>query len=242
MPETGNQNGFTLTEILVALAIMGIGFLAVAEMEFLSMRQRQRADAGTIATNVIQFVSERDLAEVRRRHLLNLASCANAGLGVPFDLSYCNGSATSICNACPCNPLEVLTPNPVNGVVNEPTCAAVNALNLDHTDLNFRTTGAECDGDADAVRAADGSLMYVVKQATTTQAQVNGQQTLTVSIAYAVKTQVQVNRELSRGGDGFSVEIRDSLASQASQITAFLDTDPDRCRTLGWFLTVPNIP
>jgi len=55
-----SQNGFTLIEILVAVFIMSVGFLALSQMEFLSVRQKQMAEAGSNATNTIQFAGDRD--------------------------------------------------------------------------------------------------------------------------------------------------------------------------------------
>jgi len=66
-----SQNGFTLIEILVSVFIMSIGFLALSQMEFLSVRQTRLAEQGTMATNIIQFISDRDASEVKKRTLLN---------------------------------------------------------------------------------------------------------------------------------------------------------------------------
>lgn len=240
-----NQNGFTLLEILVAVFIMSLGFLAAAQMQALSLRQKQLAEQGTVATNVVQYASDRDMAEVRRLHLLNSTAYVDAQAERIPNLSYCdNGPPDDPCGGCPgqpCDPLEALTPNPADGV-NEATCAAVDVNNFDPTKLIFRTTGAQCDADADAIRAANSSVLYLVKQATTNLPPiVNGIQTLTVSITYAVKTQSQVEEELSEGGDGFSVDLNDSLASQNYEVTAHQDDWSDFIP--GWnVVNIPHIP
>src|SRR5574341_101233 len=105
---TKNQEGFTLIELLVATLIMALGFIAFAEMQFLSLLQKQRAELGSTATNAIQFISDRDMAEVKRIYLLNSNARLDAQAGRALDLSYCDGSANSVCGACPCDPLEAL--------------------------------------------------------------------------------------------------------------------------------------
>jgi prepilin-type N-terminal cleavage/methylation domain-containing protein len=230
MPGIKNQSGFTLTEILIAIAIMALGFMAVAEMEFLSLRQKQRAEMGTIATNVIQFVSDRDMAEVKRAYLLNSNTYLDVQAGRTPDYSYCNGSSTSICGTCPCDPLEVVTPNPDNGATDE-TCAAVDVENFDPTSLIFRDTGADCEDDGAAIIAANGSPLYVVKQTSTTVTN-----TVEVSITYAVKTPTQFDDTgLS------SVSIKDSLASQTYEITAHVDDYSDFIPAWNQ-VRVPHIP
>ncbi|MGH7890669.1 MAG: type IV pilus modification PilV family protein, partial [Thermodesulfobacteriota bacterium] len=114
----GNENGFTFTEILIALSIMTIGFLAMAQMQFLSLRQKQQAEVGTVATNMIQFIADRDMEEVRRTHLLNAIAFVEAQAGrlnLNSDsephLQYCNGEK-NVCNDCPCDPLAAVIPNP----------------------------------------------------------------------------------------------------------------------------------
>jgi len=61
-----NESGFTLIEILVAMMIISVGYLAFSQMGFLSLRLKQMAERGTDATQVIQFITDRDLAQVKR--------------------------------------------------------------------------------------------------------------------------------------------------------------------------------
>ncbi len=55
---SNNKRGFTLLELLISVGIMSLGFLAIAQMQFLSLRQKQKAEQGTVATNAIQFIKE----------------------------------------------------------------------------------------------------------------------------------------------------------------------------------------
>jgi len=208
------QEGFTITEVLVAVLIMGLGFLAMAEMEFLALRQKQRAEEGTVATNVIQFIADRDMAEVKRRHLYNSIVYMDAQAGKTYDLSYCNGSSgNSVCNSCPCNPLEFVISELDNGTV-ENTCAVVDLKDSDPDKVVFRNTLSDCNSDAASMREGNRPFLYVVKRAEAKEETINGIKTLTVSINYAVKTEAQFE------DTGFSVDISDSLASQVYEITA----------------------
>ncbi|MCL4246501.1 MAG: prepilin-type N-terminal cleavage/methylation domain-containing protein, partial [Candidatus Dadabacteria bacterium] len=76
-----NQRGFTFTEIIIAISIMALGFLAMAQMQYLSLRQKQRAEQGTVATNIIQFIADRDIERVKRSHLLNSIAFVEAQAG-----------------------------------------------------------------------------------------------------------------------------------------------------------------
>ena len=68
---TSNNKGFTLIEILVALAITSIGFLAMSQMQYLSLRQTTLAQVGSQSTNLIQSLIDRDTKFARIIHLLN---------------------------------------------------------------------------------------------------------------------------------------------------------------------------
>ncbi|MGH7807992.1 MAG: type IV pilus modification PilV family protein, partial [Thermodesulfobacteriota bacterium] len=168
MSVTKDQNGFTLLEILVAVFIMSLGFLAAAQMQFLSLRQKQLAEQGTIATNVIQYISDNDMAEVRRRYLLNATAYVDAQAGRNQNPSrpYCDGSANSVCDVCPCDPLEAITLNPDDGVT-ETICAAIDINNFNPENLNFRTTPNQCKTDGAVILTAGSSPLYLVKRAVT---------------------------------------------------------------------------
>ncbi|MEZ4547618.1 MAG: prepilin-type N-terminal cleavage/methylation domain-containing protein [Thermodesulfobacteriota bacterium] len=101
-----NERGFTFTEIIIAISIMALGFLAMAQMQYLSLRQKQRAEQGTVATNVIQFIADRDMEEVKRAHLLNSiafveaqAGRLNAGSSAEPHLQHCmSGNPDRMCD------------------------------------------------------------------------------------------------------------------------------------------------
>ncbi len=235
MSRIKNRDGFTLVEILVATLIMALGFLSLAEMETLSLRQKQRAESGTIATNVIQFISERDMAEVRRLYLLNSTAYVDVQAGritIPPNPAYCNGSTTSACSVCPCDPLQALTPNPTDGTT-ESTCAIIDIQNFDPQKLNFRGSKTQCQTDAKNNTNAD---LFIVKSATTAVNSAVTPNIVTVSITYAVKTPTQFNKT----GLG-SVSLADSLASQAYQVTAHIDNYSNFIA--GWnTVRIPHIP
>src|SRR3989337_4170456 len=229
-----NQEGFTLIELLIATLIMSIGFIAFAEMQFLSLLQKQRAELGSTATNAIQFISDRDMAEAKRSYLLNSNSRMDAQAGRTLDLSYCDGGGTSVCDACPCDPLEAITPNPDNRVT-ETTCAAIDRHNLDPNNITFRNTKDLCLADAAAL-PANSSPLYIVKEATTDVDTAVIPNIVEVQIIYAIKTSPQFDDT-----DITSVLIRDSIPSQSFGVTAHVDDYSDLIP--GWNLVrIPNVP
>lgn len=229
-----NQEGFTLIELLVATLIMSLGFIAFAEMQFLSLLQKQRAELGSTATNAIQFISDRDMAEAKRIYLLNSNTRMDAQAGRVLDLSYCDGSATSVCGACPCDPLEALTPNPDDGV-DETTCAAIDRHNFDPTNITFRNTKALCLADAAAL-PANSSPLYIVKEAMTDVDAAVIPNIVEVQIIYAIKTSPQFDDT-----DITSVLIRDSIVSQSFEVTAHVDNYSDLIP--GWTtVRIPHVP
>src|SRR3972149_10139261 len=226
-----NQEGFTLIELLIATLIMSIGFIAFAEMQFLSLLQKQRAELGSTATNAIQFISDRHMAQAKRIYLLNSNTRMDANAGRLLDLSYCDGSATSVCGVCPCDPLEAITPNPDN--LPETTCAAIDRHNFDPTNITFRTTKALCLTDAAAL-PANSSPLYVVKKAEPPEIVIPN--IVEVQITYAIKTSPQFDDT-----DITSVLIRDSIASQSFEVTAHVDNYSDLIA--GWNLVrIPHVP
>ena len=229
-----NQEGFTLIELLIATLIMALGFIAFAEMQFLSLLLKQRAELGSTATNAIQFISDRDMAEAKRIYLLNSNTRMDANAGRLLDLSYCDGSATSVCGACPCDPLEAITPTPDDGV-NETTCAAVTSHNFDPTNITFRNTKALCQADAAAL-PPNSSPLYIVKEAMTDIDAAVIPSIVEVQITYAIKTSPQFDDT-----DITSVLIRDSIASQSFGVTAHVDNYSDLIP--GWTtVRIPHVP
>ena len=116
------EEGFTLIEILIALAIMALGFLATAEMQSLALRQRMRAESGTVATNIIQFASSRDVARVKQRRADNASffidvrngkeACPSSEFPDPLDALAEDGNLSEGNPQRGCTPVDIETPNP----------------------------------------------------------------------------------------------------------------------------------
>jgi prepilin-type N-terminal cleavage/methylation domain-containing protein len=244
------QDGFTLAEILIAVGIMALGFLALAEMQYLSLRQKQKAEFGSIATNMIQFVADKDMGEVRRLHLLNSITHSDSVAGRILDFDYCDGNAPTDCTnppcadpctGCPgqpCDSMRVLSVAaiPPNGVINETSCAPIETHDFDPEKLVFDTDVNNCtDPDAD---------MYIIKNVRASQ-QLDPAtlvQILTVNLTYAVKTPGQfVETGLTIIDAGNLPILKNSVATQIHIMTAHID---DWSAIIpGWAqVRVPHIP
>lgn len=242
MQKISNSEGFTFAEIMVALVIMSAGFLAMSQMQYLSLRQKQLAESGTIATNMIQFMSDRDMAELKRIHLLNSIAYieAQAGRLDPTSssephLQHCTGEA-NICTTCPCNALGAITINPnpqtdgEGNPVSETTCAVVNVHNFDPSDIEFKYETPGCD-------AGSQDALYAVKQVLSQVDNTVNPPQITLTISYAIKDSVQFHDT-----DFESLDIRDTLATQSFVITAHQE-DWSEILGAGWNqVVVPHIP
>lgn len=237
-----NNKGFTFLEILVALGIMAFGFLAMSQMQFLSLRQKQLAEDGTIATNMIQFIADRDMAELKRVHLLNATAFTEAqagrlALGSTSEphLQHCVGEK-NVCTTCPCNPLEVVTIDPspqVDGDDNpipETTCAVINMHDFDPNTVEFKKESPGCD-------AGSQEAFYVVKQVMSEVDNSMIPPEITLTVTYAIKDKVQFGDT-----DFESINIKDSIASQDFVITAHQE-DWSEIMGAGWNqVVVPHVP
>lgn len=261
---TSKQEGFTLAEMLVAVSIMALGFLALAEMQYLSLRQKQKSEFGTIATNIIQFVADRDIEEVKRLHLLNAIAHSSCVAGRMPDFSYCDGPPPSDCSnppcadpcSCsgttdctsggvPCDTMRVLSvaqiPNPAPAPANpfnESSCAPIQTDDFDPEKLVFDTDVNNCtDPNAD---------MYIIKNVRASQQTdpATLSQILTVTITYAVKTPGQfadTGLTIIDPSNNNEPILRNSIAAQAQTITAHVD---DWSQIIaGWAqVRVPHVP
>jgi prepilin-type N-terminal cleavage/methylation domain-containing protein len=253
------QDGFTLAEILIAVGIMALGFLAVAEMQYLSLRQKQKSEFGSIATNMIQFAADNDMEEVRRLHLLNTIAHSDCVARRAPDFSYCDGTIPTDCShppcadpcscagstSCtsagvPCDTMRVLSVNPI--VVGDPdgetSCAPIQTHDFDPEKLVFDTNVNNCtDPTAD---------MYIIKNVRASQQAdpTTLVQILTVTLTYGVKTPVQF------AGTGLTIIdpnnnnrpiLSNSVATQTHIISAHID---DWSQIIpGWTqVRVPHIP
>lgn len=239
---TSKQEGFTLAEMLIAVAIMALGFLALAEMQYLSLRQKQRSEFGTVATNIIQFVADKDMAEVRRLHLLNTIAHSDIVAGRTPDFSYCDGSEPTPCTGCPaqpCDTMRVLTvADPGPPPWEEPSCAPVQTDNSDPEKLVFDTNVNSCtDPNAD---------MYIIKdvRASLQDNPDPDPDILTVTITYAVKTPGQfadTGLTIIDPSNNNRPIVRNSIATQTYVMSAHID---DWSQIIpGWTeVRVPHIP
>jgi prepilin-type N-terminal cleavage/methylation domain-containing protein len=203
-----SQKGFTFTEIMIAMTIMALGFLAMAQMQFLSLQQRQEAEQGTVATNVIQFVADRDMEEVKRAHLLNSIAFVEAQAGrlaqesdPKKHLQYCDSSNSNrMCDDCPCDPLAKVTPDPTQET--QTTCAVVDIHDFDPKQVSFTSTQSGCAG-------GDDNSLIVIKRVNSQTDDVSDPHVTTLKVTYAVKTKNQF------AATGFqSLDKRDTLAIQ----------------------------
>lgn len=201
-----NQRGFTFTEIIIAISIMALGFLAMAQMQYLSLRQKQRAEQGTVATNVIQFIADRDMEEVKRAHLLNSIAFVEAQAGRPIEshLQHCmSGNPDRMCDMCPCDPLAEVTPNPAAPTIT--SCAVVDPYSFDPGKVSFSREAPIC------TAAADSESLIVVKRVDSETVEGTGAEPdiTTLTVTYAVKTKNQF------ADTGFQdLTIKDTIAIQ----------------------------
>ncbi len=208
MTALSNEKGFTFTEIMIAVTIMALGFLAMAQMQFLSLRQKQLAEQGTIATNIIQFIADRDMEEMKRAHLLNSiafveaqAGRLNPGSDSEPHLQYCKTSNPDrICDTCPCNPLAKVTPEPSQAL--QTTCAFINVHDFDPKNVSFKSTIAQCSG-------GEGDSLIVVKRVASETDESADPPETTLNVTYGIKTKTQ----FAETGFG-SLTKRDTLAIQ----------------------------
>lgn len=242
MSKFGNQNGFTFVEIMVALGIMALGFLAMAQMQYLSLRQKQQAETGTVATNVIQFIADRDMEEVKRTHLLNAtafveaqAGRLNPGSASEPHLQHCmSGSSTRLCDACPCDPLTAVTTDLTDDGVNcsnpETACAVIDIHKFDPEGVNFSTTASDCNNPA-------GDSLIAVKQVCVQIVNDPNNPTLTIlNVTYGIKSK---NQFQDTAFD--SLSIKDTLATQNVVFSAH---NEDWSQFIaGWTaVNIPHIP
>jgi type IV pilus modification protein PilV len=81
MKKLGNNKGFTLVEVLVALTLMAIGILAVVQMQIVALKSNTIAQRLTVATNIAQEVMD----DLQSRSLDDVAvSVAATNIAVDF--------------------------------------------------------------------------------------------------------------------------------------------------------------
>ena len=221
-----NVSGFTILEILIAVFVMGIGFLGLSQMEYLALNLKGKSEEGTLATNIIQFAADTDMTLLKEVNQLNSNVILNAANGRTIDLTYCNGGTDSICNTCPCDPFEFLTPNPDDGV-DESTCAVVDAEELDPTLLVYGDT-TQCTSDISLLQNNNLNPMVVIKRAVTTVDTLSDPDLIDVSLTYAVKNVEQFF------DSGLSTSLRDTLVTQNYGISGHVNNFADLASISTW--------
>jgi len=220
----GDKEGFTLIEVLVALFIMSIGFLALSQMQYLSLRQSQLAHSGTTATNLIQAFSDSDLSRMRSIHNLNMALVDDLSSGDIINRDYCDKKLCK--NQCPCDPFSVISNDPT-GNNTQHICTAIKNENYKFGEIGIPDKpAASCKNVTN-----DLSNEYFLTRTIDIDTSVPGERTY--SIAYSVKNRYQqVNHPLTFGN---------SLATQFIKISAHVDTT---ILASGYsnILVIPNIP
>jgi len=229
------QSGFTILEVLIAILIMSTGFIALSQMQFLSILQKQRAEAGTIATNIVQFANDSELAKAKKMHQLNILVLLDTIAQRTPDYTYCGDSTKFGCTECPCDPLTAFTPNPVVG--NEKTCSIIDINDFDPENLIY-TNQTTCQTTLDSFGT---EAMILVKDVDTNSVVVDGITIMTLSIMYGVKSKEQFR------DSGLSVLLKDTLVAQSFEVTAHLDNYNENgtisSNPTGWInVRVPHLP
>lgn len=221
-----NNTGFTILEILIAIFVMGVGFLGLSQMEYLALNMKGKSEEGTQATNVIQFATDADMAILKEVNQLNSNVILNAANGRTLDLSYCNGGTDSICGSCPCDPFEFLTPNPDDGV-DETTCVVVNAEEFDPRYLAYGDT-TQCMSDVELFKNNKLHAMVVIKRAVTDVDTISDPDIISVQLTYSVKN---VEQFLD---SGLSTSLKDNLVAQDYEVSGHVSDFSDLAAISGW--------
>ncbi len=250
---TSNNKGFTLMEIMVALGIMAIGFLAMSQMQYLSLRQTNIAQVGSKSINLLQSIADRDMQETRIIHLLNSRIYLDsiAGKTIINQDDYCDGSpppdcleppCTDPCTVCPCDPLNVYTTDTtVNNT--ETTCAFLSTLEFDPTNIKYEANKTQCTNPACLLTNPPCiQELYLVRSVVTTVNQVANPQEIDLRITYAIKTPAQFENYTM----GDPLRIFDTVVVQSYDASAHIDQNWNTFISIAgqdWSnVIVPHIP
>ncbi len=246
-----NSKGFTLLEILVALGIMAVGFLAMSQMQYLSFKQKTLAESGTFATNMIGTVSDFELANARILSLLNARVYldSQASKTIINQDDYCDGSDDAICEECPCNPLEEFVSDSFNllapGGDTEITCAPIDSNNFNPGDMEFFLEANDCEN-------VDGLTpnFYVFRRVNSNFDTTVTPNLINLNITYILKTAQQFDSDANRtamgSGEITNIIFGNSVGQQNIQVSAHVERDWTNFIMLGtgnWNeVIVPHIP
>lgn len=224
------NNGFTLIEVLAALFIMSIGFLALSQMQYLSLKQTQLAHSGTTAANLIQAYSDSDLSRIRIIHSLNqqlvirLSRDENIDANDPI-LTYCNADPCG--GECPCDPLKVINTDTENNNLTR-TCSGIDIEAVNIKNPVYST-------DIDTCKKA-GVDYFVVRSVDLRVENNEIPPQRTFNIEYSIKNPTQFNRDGLNPGAALATN---TIEISAHTDTSILENAPDGIEKL---LVFPNIP
>ncbi|MGI9535049.1 MAG: type IV pilus modification PilV family protein [Thermodesulfobacteriota bacterium] len=231
-----DNKGFTILEILIALGIMVVGFLAMSQMQYLSLRQSSLAESGTLATNIIQFASDRDMEQAKRLHLLNSRVYADSRDGKIIDkqTKYCTDGVIDNCTSCPCDPFSVFLKNSSFTQLSTPEtrCAPIELKKFDPKKIQYFDTVANCLNPPSPFDDIDPNFILLRKVDNVVDTTVIPTQ-IQLTVSYAIKNKKQINDTgLEDSDNEFST--RNSLAVQNYEVSAHVDT--------GWtsFISIPG--
>lgn len=232
----GDNRGFTLIEVLVALFIMSIGFLALSQMQYLSLKQSQLAYSGTTATNISQAFSDSDLNRMRSIHSMNMALIEKIRKGTYTGTSdpalvFCK---TELCNnECPCDPFSVISDDPGTPTGDDPEriCTAIKNENytFDETIISDDST-INCN-----IISDDTGNEYFLTR--TINIDTSVPQERTYNIAYTIKNRYQQTK--------YHEDLGNSLSTHFITISAHVDITTLAIAPEGItnnLLVFPNIP
>ena len=246
-----NSKGFTLLEIMVALGIMAVGFLAMSQMQYLSFRQKALSESGTFATNMIGTVSDFEMANARTISLLNARVYldSQASKIILNQDDYCDGSDDAVCEECPCNPLERFVSDTFDlqavGGDTEFTCAPIDSNNFNPGEMEFFRESDDCEN-------VDGLNpdFYVLKRVNSNFDNTVTPNLINLNITYVLKSTRQFESEANQtamgSGEIANINFGDSIARQNIQVSAHVERDWTNFINLGtgtWNeVIVPHIP
>jgi len=248
-----NKNGFTLLEIIVALGIMTVGFLAMSQMQYLSLRQTTLAQIGSKSTNLLQSLNDRDTQFSRIIHLMNsrVYLDSQSGTTITTQDDYCDGTpptnclnppCSDPCTTCPCDPLTVFTSDPTTNNT-ETTCAFLSTVEFDPTNIKYETNKGLCTNPACLSENPPCKLeLFVVRRVVTTVDQTTIPQEVNLRVLYAILTPIQfANFNLSD-----PLRIKDTVVFQTYETSAHIDQNWNTFINIpgqDWSnVTIPHIP
>ncbi len=250
---TSNNKGFTLYEILVALAITSIGFLAMSQMQYLSLRQTTLAQIGSKSTNLLQSLTDRDTQFARIIHLMNSRVYLDSvsGTTITTQDNYCDGTpptsclnppCSDPCTICPCDPLTIFTSDPTTNNT-ETTCAFLSTVEFDPTNIKYETNKGLCSNPAClAEETPCRQELFVVRRVVTTVDQTTIPQEINLRVTYAIKTP----KQFADFNLDDPIRIIDTVVAQTYLTSAHIDQNWNTYINIpgqDWSnVTIPHIP